>query len=159
MIQFLSSYANHLGIIAKSRNVTLFSLNGKCLSNCQTLKERIFWSYLTVISNLLNHQLLETVLSYNNLAILTHYVLKLLEPSSIISLLVNIIWDSSLRKSFHIYVVYTLSKLGNISCITARDLINIGTLEGILYLIFCYSSNLILTPFPLIRTLFSLYCI
>ena len=55
LIQFLSSYANHLGIIAKSRNVTLFSLNGKCLFNCQTLKERIFWSYLTVISNLFGH--------------------------------------------------------------------------------------------------------
>jgi len=159
LIQFLSSYANHLGVIAKSRNVTLFSLNRKCPSNCQTLKKRIIWSYLTVISNLLNHQLLETVLSYNNLAILTHCVLKLLEPSSIMFPLVNIMWDSSLRKSFHVHVVYTLSKLGNISCMTARYLINIGTLEGILHLILCYSSNLTLISFSLIRTLFLLYCI
>ena len=154
MIQFLSFYANHLGIIAKSKNVTLFSFNGKYSFNCQTLKKRIFWSYLTVISNILNYQLLEAVLSYNNLAILTHCALKLLEPSSIMPPLVNIIWDSFPRKSFYVHMVYTLSKLGNISCMTARDSINIGTLKGILHFIFCYSSNLTLTPFSLIRTLF-----
>ena len=109
---------------------------------------------MTVISNLLNHQPLEAVLGYNNSAILTHCTLELLEPSSIMSPSVNIVWDSSLEKSFCVHVVYILSKLGNISCMTARDSTNIGTLEGILYLIFCYSSNLTLMPFPLIRMLF-----
>ena len=151
MTQCLSFHANHLGIIAKSRNATLFSLNRKCPSNHQTLKERIFWSYLTAISNLSNHQPLETVLGYNILAIPTHCVLELLEPLSIMPPSVNIIWDSSLEKSFH---VYTLLKLDDISCMTVKDSTNIGTLEGILYLIFCYSSNLTLMPFLLTRTLF-----
>jgi len=134
--------------------MTLSSLNRKCPSNHQTLKERIFLSYLTVISNLSNHWLLETVLGYNYSAIPTHYALELLEPSSIILPSVNIIWDSFLEKSFHVYAVYTLLKLGDISCITARDSTNIGILEGILYLIFYYFSNLTLISFPLIKTLF-----
>jgi len=134
--------------------VTLSSLNGKHPSNCQTLKERIFSSYLTAISNLSNCQLLEVVLGYNNSAIPTHCALELLEPSSIMLPSVNIVWDSSLGKSFCVHAVYTLLKLDDISCMTARDSTNIGTLEGILYLIFCYSSNLTLTPFPLIKTLF-----
>ena len=58
------------------------------------------------------------------------------------------------REEFHVHVVYILSKLGNISCITARDSTNIGILEEILYLIFCDLSNLTLMPFHLIRTLF-----
>ena len=58
------------------------------------------------------------------------------------------------REEFHVHVVYTLSKLGNISCMTARDSTNIGILKGILYLIFCDFSNLTLMPFHLIRTLF-----
>ena len=112
----------------------------------------------------MNCQLLKTVLDYNNLAIQTHCMLELLEPSSIMPPSVNIIWDSSLGKSFCIYMVYTLLKLGDISCMTARDSTNIRTLEEIFYLIFCYSSNLTLTPFPLIRTLlcyivFSIICI
>ena len=58
------------------------------------------------------------------------------------------------REEFHVHVVYILSKLGNISCITARDSTNIGILEEILYFIFCDLSNLTLMPFHLIRTLF-----
>ena len=107
-----------------------------------------------MILNLLSCQLLEAVLSYNNSAIPTHCALELLESLSIMSPSVNIVWDSSLGKSFHVHVVYILLKLDDISCMTARDSTNIETLKEILYLILCYSSNSTLTPFYLIRTLF-----
>jgi len=87
---------------------------------------------MTAISNLLNCQPLKVVLGCNILAIPTCCALELLEPLSIMLPSVNIVWDSSLGKISHIYVVYILLNLGDTSCMTARDLTNIEILEGIL---------------------------
>ena len=75
---------------------------------------------------------LKAVLGCNILAIPTCCMLELLEPSSIMLPSANIIWDPSLGKISCVHAVYILLKLGDTSCMTARDSTNIGILEGIL---------------------------
>ena len=60
---------------------------------------------------------------FNILATPTHFVQELLEQLSIMLQLVNIDLDSSLERTFHIHVGYTLLKPNDISCTSVGDLI------------------------------------
>ena len=68
-----------------------------------------------------NHLLSRVVLGFNTLVTQIHYVLELLDLSSIMLLLANIDLDTYLERILSVYVVYTLSSLGNTSCMSAKD--------------------------------------
>ena len=105
------------------------------------------------ISILSNCQISKVVLGYNNLVTLTHCALELLELLSIMYPLVNIIWDSSLKRTSCVYMAYIQLKPEDISYMNVRGSINIGTLEEISLLILYYFFNLTLVLFLLDRPL------
>ena len=91
-------------------------------------------------------QLSRIVLGFNISATLTHYMLELLKPLSIILPLVNIDWGSFLEKNFCVHAVYILLNLGDISCTTARDSTITRIQEEILLLTSHCSLNTTVMP-------------
>ena len=98
-------------------------------------------------------QLSRIVLGFSISATLTHYMLELLKPLSIILPSVNINWGSFLGKNFHVHAVYILLNLGDISCTTARDSTITRIQEEILLLTSHCFLNTIVIPSPKENTL------
>jgi len=152
-----TSYVNHLGTSVRNTSATTLYCSGRHCFKRLISKEEIFSNFWTVT---LNHLFLWTsgaAHGFNILVILICFVLELLELLSTMHPLVNTDSGSSLRRTFHVLVVYTLSSLGDISCMIVGDLTITEIQEETQLVTSPYSLNSTAEPFHLRKTL--LYCL
>jgi len=136
-----TSHANNLGTLVKNTSATTLYHSGKHHFKCLISKKEISLNFWIVTLNHLLLQTLRVAHGFNILVILICFVLELLELSSTIHSLVNTNSGSSLRRTFHVLVVYILLNLSNISCIIVRDLTITGIWEETQLLTSPYSLN------------------
>ena len=144
-----ASYANHLGTSVRNAFATTLCLNGRYLFKHLTLKEVISSNFWTVTFIHLYLWTLIVAYGYNILVILICFALELPELSSTIHPLANTDSGSSLRRTFHDLVVYTLLNLSDIFCIIVGGLTTIEIWEGTQLLTSSYSLNSTAELFPL----------
>ena len=145
-----TSYTNHLGTSVRNASVTTLYCSGRHCFKCLISKEEISSNFWTVTLNYLFLWTLRAACSFNILVILICFALELL---STMHPLVNTDSDSSLRRTFHVLVVYTLSNISDISCMIVGDLTITGIWEETQLVTSPYSLNSTAELFHLKKTL------
>ena len=136
-----TSHANYLETSVRNTSATTLYCSGKHHFKCLISKEEISLNFWTVTLNHLFLQTLRVAYGFNILVILICFALELLELSLTMHLLVNTDSGSFLKKTFHVFVVYTLLNLSNISCMIVGDLTITGIWEETQLLTSPYSLN------------------
>ena len=124
-----TSHANHLGTSVRNTSATTLYRSERYCFKCLISKKEISLNFWTVTLNHLFLWTLRAAHGFNILVILICFALELPELSSTMHPLANTDSGSSLRRTFHILVVYTLLNLSDKSCMIVGDLTITGIWE------------------------------
>ena len=148
-----TSHANHLGTSVRNASVTTLYCSRRHHFKHLISKKEIFSNFWIMILNHLFFQTSRAAHGFNILVILICFVLELLELPSTINPLVNTDLGSSLRRTFHIFLVYILLSLSDIFCMIVGDLTITRIWEKTQLFTSSYSLNATAELFCLRKTL------